>query len=149
MLAQRLQDATLLRQQAFFNGHWQGALNGEMLPVTNPSTGEVVCTIPALGAKETEQAIAFADAARKSWAKTPNAQRALLLEKWHQLILDNTDDLAAIMTAEQGKPLAEAKGEIRWRWSASPMCSPPLTGPCGGMPDRCARCGQYCRRAPL
>lgn len=112
MLAQRLQDATLLRQQAFFNGHWQGALNGEMLPVTNPSTGEVVCTIPALGAKETEQAIAFADAARKSWAKTPNAQRALLLEKWHQLILDNTDDLAAIMTAEQGKPLAEAKGEV-------------------------------------
>ncbi|MEN4977212.1 NAD-dependent succinate-semialdehyde dehydrogenase [Erwinia billingiae] len=112
MLAQRLQDASLLRQQAFFNGHWQGALNGEMLPVTNPSTGEVLCTIPALGAKETEQAIAFADAARKSWAKTPNAQRALLLEKWHQLILDNTDDLAAIMTAEQGKPLAEAKGEV-------------------------------------
>jgi len=112
MLAQRLQDATLLRQQAFFNGHWQGALNGETLPVTNPSTGEVLCTIPALGAQETEQAIAFADAARKSWAKTPNAQRALLLEKWHQLILDNADDLATIMTAEQGKPLAEARGEV-------------------------------------
>jgi len=112
MLAQRLQDATLLRQQAFFNGEWQGALNGETLPVTNPSTGEVLCTIPALGAQETEQAIAFADAARKSWAKTPNAQRALLLEKWHQLILDNADDLATIMTAEQGKPLAEARGEV-------------------------------------
>ncbi|MEI2606440.1 NAD-dependent succinate-semialdehyde dehydrogenase [Erwinia aphidicola] len=112
MLAQRLQDATLLRQQAFFNGEWQGALNGETLPVTNPSTGEVLCTIPALGAQETEQAIAFADAARKGWAKTPNAQRALLLEKWHQLILDNADDLATIMTAEQGKPLAEARGEV-------------------------------------
>ena len=112
MLAQRLQDATLLRQQAFFNGHWQDALNGETLPVTNPSTGEVLCTIPALGAEETGQAIAFAEAARKSWAKTPNAQRALLLEKWHQLILDNADDLAVIMTAEQGKPLAEARGEV-------------------------------------
>ena len=112
MLAQRLQDATLLRQQAYFNGQWQGAFNGETLPVINPSTGDVLCTIPSLGAQETEQAIAFADAARKSWAKTPNAQRALLLEKWHQLILDNADDLAIIMTAEQGKPLAEARGEV-------------------------------------
>ncbi|MFK8257719.1 NAD-dependent succinate-semialdehyde dehydrogenase [Erwinia sp. AnSW2-5] len=112
MLAQRLQDATLLRQQAYFNGQWQDAINGETLPVINPSTGEVLCTIPSLGAEETEQAIAFADAARKSWAKTPNAQRALLLEKWHQLIIDNADDLAIIMTAEQGKPLAEAKGEV-------------------------------------
>lgn len=112
MLAQRLQDATLLRQQAYFNGQWQDAFNGETLPVINPSTGDVLCTIPSLGAEETEQAIAFADAARKSWAKTPNAQRALLLEKWHQLILDNADDLAIIMTAEQGKPLAEAKGEV-------------------------------------
>lgn len=112
MLAQRLQDATLLRQQAYFNGQWQDAINGETLPVINPSTGDVLCTIPSLGAQETEQAIAFADAARKSWAKTPNAQRALLLEKWHQLILDNADDLAIIMTAEQGKPLAEAKGEV-------------------------------------
>ncbi|WP_455813686.1 NAD-dependent succinate-semialdehyde dehydrogenase [Pseudomonas graminis] len=112
MLAQRLQDATLLRQQAYFNGQWQDAINGETLPVINPSTGDVLCTIPSLGAEETEQAIAFADAARKSWAKTPNAQRALLLEKWHQLIIDNADDLAIIMTAEQGKPLAEAKGEV-------------------------------------
>ncbi|WP_455820635.1 NAD-dependent succinate-semialdehyde dehydrogenase [Pseudomonas cerasi] len=112
MLAQRLQDATLLRQQAYFNGQWQDAINGETLSVINPSTGDVLCTIPSLGAEETEQAIAFADAACKSWAKTPNAQRALLLEKWHQLILDNADDLAIIMTAEQGKPLAEAKGEV-------------------------------------
>lgn len=112
MLAQRLQDATLLRQQAYFNGQWQDAINGETLPVINPSTGEVLCTIPALGAQETGQAIAFADAARKSWAKTPNARRALLLEAWHQLILDNADDLAMIMTAEQGKPLAEARGEV-------------------------------------
>ncbi|PLV51622.1 NAD-dependent succinate-semialdehyde dehydrogenase [Erwinia sp. B116] len=110
----RLQDPTLLRQQAYFAGRWQNAINGETLPVINPSTNEVLATIPALGAAETEQAIAFADAARKSWAKTPNAERAQLLEKWYQLILDNGDDLAAIMTAEQGKPLAEAKGEVTY-----------------------------------
>ncbi|MEI2263956.1 NAD-dependent succinate-semialdehyde dehydrogenase [Erwinia sp. CGal63] len=112
MLTQRLKDPQLLKQQACFDGRWQRADNGETLPVTNPSTGEVLATIPALGAQETQRAIAFADSARRSWAKTPNAQRAQLLEKWHQLILDNADDLAVIMTAEQGKPLAEAKGEV-------------------------------------
>nr|WP_314423206.1 NAD-dependent succinate-semialdehyde dehydrogenase [uncultured Erwinia sp.] len=112
MFASRLRDATLLRQQAFFAGAWQDAINGETLPVINPSSGEVLCTIPALGAEETQRAIDYAEAARKSWGKTTNASRALLLEKWHQLILDNADDLAVIMTAEQGKPLAEAKGEV-------------------------------------
>ncbi len=112
MLTQRLQDADLLRQQAYFAGEWQDAHSGETLAVTNPSTGETLASIPALGSAETEQAIACAEAARISWGKTPNAQRAALLEKWHQLILDNADDLATIMTAEQGKPLAEAKGEV-------------------------------------
>ncbi len=112
MLTQRLNDPQLVRQLACFAGSWQGACNGETLPVNNPSTGEVLATIPALGVEETRQAIAFADAVRQRWSQTPNAERATLLEKWHQLILDNADDLAIIMTAEQGKPLAEAKGEI-------------------------------------
>ncbi|KAB8307547.1 NAD-dependent succinate-semialdehyde dehydrogenase [Erwinia endophytica] len=112
MLTQRLNDPQLFRQQACFNGSWQAAANGETLPVINPASGEVLATIPALGAQETHQAIACADAVRQSWGKTPNIERAQLLEKWHQLILDNADDLAIIMTAEQGKPLAEAKGEV-------------------------------------
>ncbi|MBV4365290.1 NAD-dependent succinate-semialdehyde dehydrogenase [Erwinia phyllosphaerae] len=112
MMMQRLKEPQLLKQLACFAGRWQSADNGETLPVTNPSSGEVLATIPALGAAETERAIAFAESVRKSWGKTPNAQRAQLLEKWHQLILANADDLAAIMTAEQGKPLAEAKGEV-------------------------------------
>jgi len=112
MMMQRLKEPQLLKQLACFAGRWQSADNGETLPVINPSSGEVLATIPALGAAETERAIAFAESVRKSWGKTPNAQREQLLEKWHQLILANADDLAAIMTAEQGKPLAEAKGEV-------------------------------------
>lgn len=112
MLTQRLNDPQLLKQQACFAGSWQGADDHETLPVINPASGEVLATIPALGAKETARAIEFADSVRHSWAKTPNATRAQLLEKWHQLILDNSKDLAVIMTAEQGKPLAEAKGEV-------------------------------------
>ncbi|MFS2224986.1 NAD-dependent succinate-semialdehyde dehydrogenase [Pantoea sp. B65] len=112
MLEQRLQDAGLLRQQAFFAGEWQGAHSGETLAVINPSTLQTIATIPALGKEETERAIEHAEAVRISWGKTPNAQRAALLEKWHQLIIRHADDLAIIMTAEQGKPLAEAKGEV-------------------------------------
>lgn len=112
MFTQRLKDPQLLKQLACFDGRWQAAGSGETLPVLNPSTRELLATIPALGAEETQRAIACADSVRQSWGKTPNAQRALLLEKWHQLILENADDLAAIMTAEQGKPLAEAKGEV-------------------------------------
>jgi len=108
----QLKDSSLLRQQALFDGRWQDARNGETLPVVDPATRETLATIPALGRAETEAAIACADAVRIAWGKTPNASRAALLEKWHQLILDNAEDLATIMTAEQGKPLAEAKGEV-------------------------------------
>ncbi|HHB1425315.1 TPA: NAD-dependent succinate-semialdehyde dehydrogenase [Serratia odorifera] len=112
MLAQRLNDRQLLRQQAFFAGSWSCADGGETLSVTNPANGEILATVPALGAAETTRAIAFAEAARHHWGQTSNAQRAQLLENWHQLILANADDLATLMTAEQGKPLAEAKGEV-------------------------------------
>jgi len=108
----QLKDSDLLRQQALFAGRWQGAQQGVTLPVTDPATGETIATIPALGKTETEQAIAHAESVRIAWGKTPNATRAALLEKWHQQIIDHADDLAIIMTAEQGKPLAEAKGEV-------------------------------------
>ena len=108
----QLKDSDLLRQQALFAGRWQGAQQGATLPVTDPATGETIATIPALGKTETGQAIAHAESVRVAWGKTPNATRAALLEKWHQLIIDHADDLAIIMTAEQGKPLAEAKGEV-------------------------------------
>ena len=108
----QLNDSDLLRQQALFNGRWQDAHQGATLPVIDPATGETLATIPALGRAETEQAIAYAETVRISWGKTTNASRAALLEKWHQLIVEHADDLAIIMTAEQGKPLAEARGEV-------------------------------------
>ena len=108
----QLKDSNLLRQQALFAGRWQDAHQGATLPVTDPATGETLATIPALGRAETEQAIAYAETVRISWGKTTNASRAALLEKWHQLIIEHADDLAIIMTAEQGKPLAEARGEV-------------------------------------
>ncbi|TPD95671.1 NAD-dependent succinate-semialdehyde dehydrogenase [Pantoea eucalypti] len=108
----QLTDSDLLRQQALFAGRWQDAHQGATLPVTDPATGETLATIPALGRTETEQAIAYAETVRISWGKTTNASRAALLEKWHQLIVEHADDLAIIMTAEQGKPLAEARGEV-------------------------------------
>ncbi|AWP32467.1 succinate-semialdehyde dehydrogenase (NADP(+)) [Pantoea vagans] len=108
----QLTDSDLLRQQALFAGRWQDAHQGATLPVIDPATGETLATIPALGRTETEQAIAYAETVRISWGKTTNASRAALLEKWHQLIVEHADDLAIIMTAEQGKPLAEARGEV-------------------------------------
>lgn len=108
----QLNDSDLLRQQALFNGRWQDAHQGATLPVTDPATGKTLATIPALGRAETGQAIAYAEKVRISWGKTTNASRAALLEKWHQLIIEHADDLAIIMTAEQGKPLAEARGEV-------------------------------------
>ncbi|MDF7785556.1 NAD-dependent succinate-semialdehyde dehydrogenase [Pantoea stewartii] len=108
----QLKDHTLLRQQALFAGEWQHGYQGATLAVNDPATGETLASVPALGRQETEAAIACAESVRHAWATTPNATRAALLEKWHQLILDNADDLAIIMTAEQGKPLAEARGEV-------------------------------------
>ncbi|NDL62223.1 NAD-dependent succinate-semialdehyde dehydrogenase [Acerihabitans arboris] len=112
MLEQRLHDPDLLRQQACFGGLWQSAAKGDTLAVINPATRETIATVPALGEAETRAAIDMADSVRHDFARMPNARRACLLEAWHQLILDNADDLAIIMTAEQGKPLAEAKGEV-------------------------------------
>ncbi|MBC7859419.1 MAG: NADP-dependent succinate-semialdehyde dehydrogenase [Burkholderiaceae bacterium] len=108
----QLKDPTLLRQQAYLNGQWCDADDGATLSVTNPATGEVLGTIPKMGAAETARAIAAASAAFPAWRAKTCKERSAVLRKWNDLMLANADDLALIMTAEQGKPLAEAKGEV-------------------------------------
>ena len=110
----QLKDPTLLRQQAYINGVWSDADNGETHPVTNPATGEQIGTVPRMGAAETKRAIDAANAAWPAWRKKTAKERAAILRKWNDLILENTDDLALLMTAEQGKPLAESRGEVAY-----------------------------------
>ncbi|GGP26429.1 NAD-dependent succinate-semialdehyde dehydrogenase [Silvimonas amylolytica] len=109
-----LKDPSLLRQQCYINGQWQDADNKESIPVTNPATGEIIATIPKMGAAETRRAIDAANAAWPAWRKKSAKERATILRRWNDLMLANVDDLATILTAEQGKPLAEAKGEIAY-----------------------------------
>jgi succinate-semialdehyde dehydrogenase/glutarate-semialdehyde dehydrogenase len=110
----QLKDPTLLRQQAYINGQWSDADNGATLAVTNPATGEQLGTIPLMGAAETKRAIAAANAAWPAWRKKSARERAIILRKWNDLILENTEDLAQLMTAEQGKPLAESRSEVAY-----------------------------------
>ena len=108
----KLKDPSLLKQQCYLNGEWVSGT--ETMAVTNPATGEVIGTIPHLGQAETAKAIADANAAWPAWRKKTAKERSAILRKWFNLMMENQDDLAAILTAEQGKPLAEAKGEIAY-----------------------------------
>ncbi|WP_407310509.1 NAD-dependent succinate-semialdehyde dehydrogenase [Pseudomonas sp. nanlin1] len=110
----QLRDPSLLVERAYVNGAWISADDGATLEVTNPATGQVIARVPALQANETRRAVAAAEAALEQWRETPAAVRAGLLETWHGLVLANQEDLAQIMTAEQGKPIAEARGEIAY-----------------------------------
>ncbi|MRW90120.1 NADP-dependent succinate-semialdehyde dehydrogenase [Duganella sp. FT80W] len=110
----QLKDPSLLRQQAYLNGQWSDADNGATLAVTNPATGEQLGTVPLMGAAETRRAIDAANAAWPAWRKKTARERAIILRKWNDLILENTEDLAQLMTAEQGKPLAESRGEVAY-----------------------------------
>lgn len=107
-----LHDATLLRHQLLVDGEWIAARGGGTIDVTDPATGAVLGTIAAADAGDTEAAIDAAARALPEWRRRPADDRATILEEWHRLILAHSDDLAAIMTAEQGKPIAESKGEI-------------------------------------
>ncbi|WP_226662652.1 NAD-dependent succinate-semialdehyde dehydrogenase [Microbulbifer aggregans] len=107
-----LKKTELLRTQSYINGQWIDSDSGETLDVINPATGEIVSTIASCGAAETARAIEAADKAWAGWRDLTVKERAKILRDWYNLILDNADDLAAILTAEQGKPLAEAKTEI-------------------------------------
>ncbi len=109
-----LKDPGLFRQQAYINGQWCDADNGETITVTNPATGAVLGTVPQMGANETRRAIEAANVAFKSWRKLLAKERSAILRKWFELMMANVDDLAAILTAEQGKSLTEARGEITY-----------------------------------
>jgi succinate-semialdehyde dehydrogenase/glutarate-semialdehyde dehydrogenase len=107
-----LKDPTLLKYQAFIDGSWVDADNHTTIDVFNPATGALVSTVPQMGVNETKRAIAGADKAKKSWRQLLAKDRASILRRWYNLMLENCDDLAIIMTAEQGKSLSEARAEV-------------------------------------
>jgi succinate-semialdehyde dehydrogenase / glutarate-semialdehyde dehydrogenase len=109
-----LQDPDLFRQQAYIGGRWCGADTGATLKVNNPATGEILGTVPLMEANETRRAIKAAKDAFIDWSRKPGKERSILLRRWHDLIMSNVGDLGALMTAEQGKPLPEAKGEVAY-----------------------------------
>ncbi|WP_151827023.1 NAD-dependent succinate-semialdehyde dehydrogenase [Acinetobacter oleivorans] len=109
-----LQSTELFQQQAYINGQWLAAQSNATVPVTNPATGEEIGTIPNMGAAEATQAVEAAYTALQSWKALTAQNRADILLAWYKLVLDHIDELALIMTIEQGKPLAEAKGEVRY-----------------------------------
>ena len=108
----KLQDPTLLIGQNLCNGEWIVSDSGETLAVTNPASGEILTEVARCSGVETARMITAAETAQRSWATSTGKERSALLRRWYELILANADDLAALLTAEQGKPLAEARGEI-------------------------------------
>ncbi|MBR9828579.1 MAG: NAD-dependent succinate-semialdehyde dehydrogenase [Oceanospirillales bacterium] len=108
----KLKDSRLLRQQAYVDGHWIGAKSGETFAVLNPATGEEIAQVPLMVEADAEAAVIAAEIAFKQWRKTTAKERSAILRRWYELVLENADDLALLMTLEQGKPLAEAKGEV-------------------------------------
>ena len=111
-LSNLIKEKSLFRQESYIDGRWVGS--DTRIEVTNPASGAVIGTIPSLGKAETAQAIEAAQRAQKSWAATPAKQRGQILRRWFELMMEHQDDLGRIMTAEQGKPLAEAKGEVAY-----------------------------------
>jgi len=109
-----LRDPQLFRQQAYIGGRWESARDGHVIEVTNPATGEVIGTVPKVGAEETRHAIAAAEKALPDWRARSAKERAQILRKWFDLMMANQEDLAVLMTVEQGKPLAESLGEIAY-----------------------------------
>jgi succinate-semialdehyde dehydrogenase/glutarate-semialdehyde dehydrogenase len=109
-----LTDPALLRDRALVDGRWIAADDGETFPVHNPATGALLGVVPRLGAAETQRAIAAAAAAWGAWRARTADDRAALLRRWHAAVLAAAEDLAQLMTAEQGKPLAEARGEVQY-----------------------------------
>jgi succinate-semialdehyde dehydrogenase / glutarate-semialdehyde dehydrogenase len=106
-----LKDSKLFQQLCFIDGKWTGADSGATIDVTNPATGEKIGTIPKMGEAETRRAIEAANRALPAWRAKTAHERSTILRKWSELLLENQEDLAILMTAEQGKPLAESKGE--------------------------------------
>ena len=109
-----LKDTSILRQQCFIDGAWCDADNATSINVTNPATNTIIGTVPKMGTAETRRAIEAANAAQPIWRAKTAGERSRILRKWFELILANQEDLAILMTTEQGKPLAESRGEIAY-----------------------------------
>lgn len=110
----QLNDPTLFRQQAFIEGQWRDARSGDTIAVTNPANGQPLGSVPKMGAEETREAIDAANRALPAWRALTAKARANILRRWFNLMMEHQNDLARLMTLEQGKPLAEAKGEISY-----------------------------------
>jgi succinate-semialdehyde dehydrogenase/glutarate-semialdehyde dehydrogenase len=110
----KLSDGSLWKERGFVGGQWIAADSGQTTEIRNPASGEPLGTVPNMGAAETRRAIDAAHAVLPAWSKKTAAERARLMRKWFDLMLANVEDLAIIMTAEQGKPLAESRGEIAY-----------------------------------
>lgn len=110
----QLKDSTLLKTQAYIDGQWVDGDKGETFAVTNPATGEHLADVASVGVDETRRAINAAEKAMGAWKALPAKTRSELMERWYSLIIDNQEDLAVLMTAEQGKPLLESRGEVAY-----------------------------------
>lgn len=107
-----LKDPSLFKEQAFINNEWISSSSSSLFPVNNPATGEIIAQVANLSATDAEKAIVAADQALPKWKSMTGKERAILMRKWFDLILQNKEDLAILMTLEQGKPLAESTGEV-------------------------------------
>src|SRR6266851_417521 len=112
--ASELKDARLFREACYLDGQWVQAASGKTINVDNPATGEIIGKVPKLGGTETLQAIEAANRAFPAWSKRTAKERAAVLRRWFDLMMENQDDLARLMTLEQGKPLSESKGEVAY-----------------------------------
>jgi len=109
-----LKNPALFRQQAFFAGDWHDADSKETLEINNPATADSLGSVPNMGAVETQRAIEAANKAWPAWKAKTAVERSAILEKWHDLIMQNQQDLAILMTLEQGKSLTESSGEVAY-----------------------------------
>ncbi|WP_255406151.1 NADP-dependent succinate-semialdehyde dehydrogenase [Novosphingobium sp. CF614] len=109
-----MNDPSLFRQQAYVDGEWTDAMDGRTITVTNPATGQAIGSVPNMGAAETRRAIVAADRALPAWRALTAKDRAVRMRRWYELMMEHQEDLARMMTLEQGKPLVEARGEIAY-----------------------------------
>ena len=116
-VASQLKDKKLFREMCYVDGAWVPAKSGGKVQVDNPATGEIIGSVPKLGAAETREAIESANRAFPLWSKKTGKERAIVLRKWFDLMMENQEDLARLMTLEQGKPLAESRGEVAYAGS--------------------------------
>src|SRR6056297_4056968 len=109
-----LDDSELLQTKAYLAGEWVAATDGATFPVTNPARGDTIAEVASIGREQTADTIAAAAAAQKAWASKTAKERAVILRRWYDLMMEHQEDLATILTAEQGKPMAESRGEIAY-----------------------------------